>query len=295
MITTSVATRILYMVNNRLSTIVYKKYQNQTTNVVKRNVLLMGNTNKVFQNRLAELRVEKQLSRQQLADLLGVSRASIEYYEKGLRTPDINVLYKLAELFNVSSDYLIGRTDRKSALVEELTISEYLGLSVETINKLHNIKENADMKEKIKMSTPIKDSWNKKICSQQVTPEEIMRMSRLLAIENQRNKNTDKIYLEMLDELIKNNDCKLSSILECLKEYIDTYISTDDMIRKCSDDEDNIINQNIFINENPFINQNPLKNKNNYFIFIISEYIQKTAETIIKKTEINGSECNGND
>lgn len=60
-----------------------------------------------FGKRLIELRENKNLSRQKVADDLGISRASLEYYEKGKRTPDIETLLKLANYFEVTCDYLI--------------------------------------------------------------------------------------------------------------------------------------------------------------------------------------------
>lgn len=62
-----------------------------------------------FPERLRTLRERKGLSQEGLARALQVSRASIGYYEGGHRLPDIEVLEKIAEYFEVSSDYLIGR------------------------------------------------------------------------------------------------------------------------------------------------------------------------------------------
>lgn len=92
-----------------------------------------------FPERLTELREGANLSRQQLADILGVSRASLEYYEKGKRTPDIDVLYKLSEHFNVTSDYLIGRTDKQGESTDINAICNYTGLSEKAVNSLHSI------------------------------------------------------------------------------------------------------------------------------------------------------------
>ncbi len=94
-----------------------------------------------FPERLTELREGANLSRQQLADILGVSRASLEYYEKGKRTPDIDVLYKVSEYFNVTSDYLIGRTDKQGESTDINAICNYTGLTLKAIEELRIIKE----------------------------------------------------------------------------------------------------------------------------------------------------------
>ena len=56
----------------------------------------------VFSKRLKELREIVGLSQSELAEILSVSRTTIGYYESNERTPDINFLYKVKELFGVS-------------------------------------------------------------------------------------------------------------------------------------------------------------------------------------------------
>lgn len=64
-----------------------------------------------FSKRLVELRKERKLSQYKLAEKLGCSRGLISNYEQGTREPDHNTLKMLADFFNVSIDYLIGRSD----------------------------------------------------------------------------------------------------------------------------------------------------------------------------------------
>lgn len=61
--------------------------------------------------RLKELRQKKNISQQQLADLIGVSQQSINKYENHSIEPDINTLIHLSQLFDISVDYLIGNSD----------------------------------------------------------------------------------------------------------------------------------------------------------------------------------------
>ncbi len=61
--------------------------------------------------KLKELRKEKGISQLKLALILNTSQNTISRYETGEREPGINELIKLAEYFNVSIDYLVGRTD----------------------------------------------------------------------------------------------------------------------------------------------------------------------------------------
>ncbi|MCF6461460.1 XRE family transcriptional regulator [Clostridium sp. Cult3] len=69
----------------------------------------------VFGKRLKSLREEKGFTQQDIADILGVGRATIAGYETKGKQPDYEKLMKLAEFFNTSVDYLLGRTDQRNA------------------------------------------------------------------------------------------------------------------------------------------------------------------------------------
>jgi len=63
-----------------------------------------------FGNRLRQLRKEKGLTQAELAKLLSIGESTISFYESGKRQPDYETLIRIADLFNVSVDYLLGRT-----------------------------------------------------------------------------------------------------------------------------------------------------------------------------------------
>lgn len=89
-----------------------------------------------FAEIITELRGEKK--RQEVADDVGISRASLEYYEKGKRKPDIEILAKFADYFGVSADYLLGRTDVKTVDKDLQFVCEYTNLSEVSVNLLHS-------------------------------------------------------------------------------------------------------------------------------------------------------------
>ena len=60
---------------------------------------------------MANLRKELNMSQAELAEKLGVSQQTISKYERGTREPDNETLAKLAEIFDCSIDYLLGKTD----------------------------------------------------------------------------------------------------------------------------------------------------------------------------------------
>jgi transcriptional regulator with XRE-family HTH domain len=64
-----------------------------------------------FGERLKALRTEKNLGQNALAKEICVSNASISYWETGKQEPCAEVIFKLADYFGVSADYLLGLTD----------------------------------------------------------------------------------------------------------------------------------------------------------------------------------------
>ena len=64
-----------------------------------------------FATRLAQLRQEKKMSQQDLADRLKISRSAVGMYEQGRRGPDFDILDDVAELFDVDFNYMLGKTD----------------------------------------------------------------------------------------------------------------------------------------------------------------------------------------
>ena len=59
---------------------------------------------------MADLRREKELGQKELAAKLNLSIGTISNYENGVHHPDLNTLCRIADLFNVTTDYLLGRT-----------------------------------------------------------------------------------------------------------------------------------------------------------------------------------------
>lgn len=62
-----------------------------------------------FPQRLQKLRERRRMSRKALSELCGLSKNMVARYEKGIREPSISKLMELADYFEVSVDYLLGR------------------------------------------------------------------------------------------------------------------------------------------------------------------------------------------
>lgn len=63
--------------------------------------------------RLRQLRKERQVHQKDIADYLNITVRTYQYYESGELEPGLEKLVKIADLFEVSTDYLLGRVDKK--------------------------------------------------------------------------------------------------------------------------------------------------------------------------------------
>ena len=70
--------------------------------------------------KLRSLRTEKKLTQKQVADRIGLTISAVSSYESGSRYPSYEALIKLAHIFHVSTDYLLGMTDRRNVDVTGL-------------------------------------------------------------------------------------------------------------------------------------------------------------------------------
>lgn len=64
-----------------------------------------------FSKRLREIRRKKGFKQREMADRLGITLRAYQYYEEGKHVPDLDGLVALADVLEVSLDYLAGRVD----------------------------------------------------------------------------------------------------------------------------------------------------------------------------------------
>ena len=75
-----------------------------------------------MQERIKELRLENNLTQKELAKILNITQAAYNVYEKGKSLPNIEMIRKIANVFKVTTDYLIGESNlRVSADYLKLT------------------------------------------------------------------------------------------------------------------------------------------------------------------------------
>ena len=85
---------------------------------------------------IRELRIEKGITQNELSNYLGLTPKMISFYELGERFPPYDIINKLADYFNVSTDYLLGRSNIKNP---ERFIQDYSTLSKENTNEIETL------------------------------------------------------------------------------------------------------------------------------------------------------------
>ena len=84
-------------------------------------------------DRIKNLREKKDMTQAALAKQLGITRSSVNAWELGISVPSTQYIVELAEIFGVSTDYLLG--------VEKTATISVKGLSEEDVQLLHSIAE----------------------------------------------------------------------------------------------------------------------------------------------------------
>lgn len=93
-----------------------------------------------FGNILRKLRLQERLTQQQLAAKLGVTKSVVSYYELQERYPSPEILIKLAAIFHVTTDYLLGLDQREAIDLSGLDEDDIATIKqlVSTLRKKHN-------------------------------------------------------------------------------------------------------------------------------------------------------------
>ncbi len=99
-----------------------------------------------FNKILRLLRNEKNLSQQELADALKISKSAINMYERGERQPNFETLEIIADYFNVDIDFLLGRTDKTTKVIApaSTTLAAHFDGTEFTEEELEEIKRFAE-------------------------------------------------------------------------------------------------------------------------------------------------------
>lgn len=96
----------------------------------------------MFGRKLKELRLEKKINQSELGEIIGISPSTVGMYERDQRFPDKDILGKIADYFEVSVDYLLGRTDERNLHKEKTKLDP----SIKTI-AAHRIGDIEDLSD----------------------------------------------------------------------------------------------------------------------------------------------------
>lgn len=74
--------------------------------------------------KIRDLRREMGITQEELGRMLNVGKSTISQYENNINKPDLDMIKQIADIFNVSVDYLFGRTEIREAVSEYVTHSD---------------------------------------------------------------------------------------------------------------------------------------------------------------------------
>lgn len=130
-----------------------------------------------FGERLKSLRIEKDLTQEQLGEHFGMKKSRISQYELDKRQADDELKKLFADYFNVSIDYLIGRSDIRNPYNSTDIISNSLDDDKELAEFWNVLKEREDLKLLFKQTKDL-------------APKDIKQIMRIIkAIEDEEDRN----------------------------------------------------------------------------------------------------------
>ena len=77
-----------------------------------------------FSQRIRQLRRDKHMTQVQVAQRIGVTASMVSSYETDIRLPSYDVLLRIADVFGVSVDYLLGRQEKRLLDISDLSEEE---------------------------------------------------------------------------------------------------------------------------------------------------------------------------
>ena len=99
----------------------------------------------MFKNRLRELQETYKIKNKEFADTLGISVSTLSKYKNGKREPSFELLCRIADYFNVTTDYMLGKTNIKS-IDKVITLEgfknnfkNYPSETIDIIDKIYSI------------------------------------------------------------------------------------------------------------------------------------------------------------
>ena len=196
--------------------------------------------NSDFPRIITFLRKERGLSQKQVAADLGISQALLSHYEKGIRECGLDFLVKAAEYFEVSCDYLLGRTvQRRLASVSADDLPESDEIRHLKGNMINQINKKLIMNTTTVIFDLLAQIGNKRLTNavsnylmsaeyqifRTIYSAQEQNSQTMFSIDRNRYKNLNSasmlIDLEIIDMLIERNELSLSLSPDVISTYFD--------------------------------------------------------------------------
>ena len=196
--------------------------------------------NSDFPRIITFLRKERGLSQKQVATDLGISQALLSHYEKGIRECGLDFLVKAADYFEVSCDYLLGRTvQRRLASVSADDLPESDEIRHLKGNMINQINKKLLMNTTTVIFDLLAQIGNKRLTNavsnylmsaeyqifRTIYSAQEQNSQTMFSIDRNRYKNLNSasmlIDLEIIDMLIEHNELSLSLSPDVISTYFD--------------------------------------------------------------------------
>lgn len=129
----------------------------------------------MLDKRLKILRLECEKTQEEVAKDLGISRIRYNQYETGKRTPDNEILVQIAEYFNVSVDYILGKSEIRNPYESHARIKDSIEDDPELLEFWEVLKEREDLQLMFKQT-------------KQMSPKDIRQIIKIIkAIEDEED------------------------------------------------------------------------------------------------------------
>ncbi|MGN0622085.1 MAG: helix-turn-helix domain-containing protein [Porcipelethomonas sp.] len=153
-------------------------------------------------------RKERKISQKQAAADLGISQALLSHYEKGIRECGLDFLIKIADYYNVSCDYLLGRTSSPC--------SSFPDSCVHTENSAHKLKLISDSAETV---ISVSEKYGSRDMTDSVTDLIMTTLYKLFRIIFSSDPENDQTLFRISENCSENfSDCLISRNTAMLKK-----------------------------------------------------------------------------
>lgn len=162
----------------------------------------------MFKERLKTERKALGWTQQKLADKINTSRSNVANWENGNNEASPDLLGKLADLFGCSTDYLLGRTDKRTIYDEW---DEKYDINKNELNNMETISKNLskEEKERLGLNTYVNDETGDTLLNNSLLIEGFYEMGLL----ERDNPITDK-QLQVILDFIRNNKLMIKTLMK---------------------------------------------------------------------------------